>query len=94
MNATDVEKWKNDRAARDLEEQREVTRARWLDGIRTAMECVVSCAVGLFFVGLAAHVTDYRLGMVYFWSGLILGYSGMIASLSGFYRRGEARGQW
>ena len=72
----------------------EELRERWRDGIRTALECVGSCLLGVFFIGASFYVSDYQLGLVYFWSGLIVGYSLMIASLAGFYRRGEARGQW
>lgn len=82
------------RAAQLQEDVDEELRERWRDGIRTALECVGSCLLGLFFIGVSAYVSDYQLGLVYFWSGLIVGYSLMIASLAGFYRRGEARGQW
>ena len=83
-----------ERAARHLEEQREISREAWRDGFFTCLKCGASALVAMFFFGLAMYVTDYALGMVYFWTALILGYSGMVTALLGFYARGEARGQW
>ena len=86
--------WNAELAARHLEEQKAVSREMWRDGCITCLQCVASCLVGLFLFGVAMHVTDYRLGIIYMWSGLILGNSGIIASVAGFYRHGEARGLW
>lgn len=64
------------------------------DYVRTALACWGWCLVGLGLVGLSFHVTDMTIAEVAFWSGLGIGNAGMIFTLLGAYRRGEARGDW
>lgn len=77
-----------------LEAELDMARVRRRDMFRSALECLVSCAVGLFGIGLAWHATDHATGMIFWWGGLAVGYSGIAAALIGAYRRGEKRGDW
>jgi hypothetical protein len=82
------------RAAQLDEEQRAMSREAWRDGFLTCLRLIGCAMLGMFLFGCAFHTTDYQLSMVYFWSALVLGYSGMAASLLGYYKRGAERGQW
>ncbi len=77
-----------------LEAELDMARVRRRDMFRSALECLVSCGVGMLGVGMAAHVHDHPTGMIFWWGGLAVGYSGMAASLLAAYRRGEKRGDW
>lgn len=59
-----------------------------------ALGCVLSCAVGGVLLGIAFWVSDAELGAVFFWLGLVVGYSGMTASLLALYLWGDERGYW
>jgi len=77
-----------------LEAELDMARVRRRDMFRSALECAVSCAVGMLGIGLAVHVHDPATGMIFWWGGLVVGYSGMAVSLVTAYRRGETRGDW
>ena len=82
------------RAVQLDEERRAMSREAWRDGFLTCLKLIGCALLGMFLFGCAMYVSDYQLGMVYFWSALVLGYSGMAYSLLGFFRRGIDRGQW
>lgn len=77
-----------------LEAELDMARVRRRDMLRSALECVVSCAMGMLGIGLAWRATDRATGMIIWWAGLAVGYSGIAASLLAAYRRGEKRGDW
>ena len=76
------------------ETERMVTRTYRRDRLRIALELFVWCVIGLVFVGLAFHTTDYKTGQIYFYLGLVVGYGGMLCTLILAYRRGEDGGDW
>jgi len=80
--------------AERLATEREVTRDAWRVMLWALVGCVGSCAIGMLLLGIAFWVNDRELGLVFFWSGLILGYSGMSYSLLSAYHRGEKSGYW
>jgi hypothetical protein len=86
----ELERIGRERLATEREASRETLRA----ALKCLAGCVVSCVIGMVILGLAFHVNDEQLGWIYFWSGLIIGDSGMIYFLATFYRRGEERGDW
>jgi hypothetical protein len=77
-----------------LEQEREVTRAGWLELARVCLECLGSCALGLLCLGYALHTTDPSVGAVAWWTGMLIGYGGITLSLSTGYLRGIRRGDW
>ncbi|MEA3247533.1 MAG: hypothetical protein U9Q74_15375 [Gemmatimonadota bacterium] len=83
---------KEERAAELLRAERVAWRDRLKDAIRTGLECFAWCAVGLFLVGYAVHVTDEKTGQVAFYGGLVIGNSGIVASLYFAFLRARDRG--
>lgn len=81
-------------AARRRDEARAANRDRTRDFIRTGLECMGWCAIGLLGIGWAVHTTDEALGQVAFWAGMGVGNAGWLFSVLGAYRRGERRGDW
>lgn len=61
---------------------------------RACLECLGSCALGLFIMAFGFHTTDVLLGKVFFYGGMVVGYSGILMALVSAYRRGEQRGDW
>ncbi len=81
-------------AARRRDEARAADRDRTRDFMRTGLECIGWCLVGLVGIGWAAYTTDETLGKAAFWTGLGVGNVGWLFSVLGAYRRGERRGDW
>ena len=81
-------------AARRRDEARAADRDRTRDFVRTGLECVGWCVLGLGLIGWAIHTTDQQLGQAAFWTGLGVGNGGWLFSVLGAYRRGERRGDW
>jgi uncharacterized membrane protein HdeD (DUF308 family) len=79
-----------ERLIAEREAQREARRAMW----KALLGCVASCAAGMFILFFAFWTNDRQLGMIFFWSGMLLGYGGMAYSLLSAYRKGEERGDW
>ena len=79
-----------ERLAAEREAERAARRGIWL----ALLGCVASCALGMLVLSVAFWTSDRQLGMVFFWSGLLLGYAGMAYSLLSAYRSGEKRGDW
>ncbi len=52
----------------------------------------VACGVGL--LGMALHVSDRQVGMVFWWGGHAVWIGGVASAIHSAYRRGEARGDW
>jgi hypothetical protein len=59
-------------------EQRRRQRRRW---VGAAVGCIVSAAVGGALIGSALHIADEGWGKIVFWSGLLVGDVGCLASL-------------
>jgi hypothetical protein len=81
-------------AERNAEAAAEADSARRKDFLRSAVACVAWAAVGLYCIAWSAHTTDATLGSAAFFAGLGAGNGGIIFTLLGAYRRGEARGDW
>ncbi len=81
-------------ATRRREEARAADRDRTRDFVRTGLECVGWCAIGLLGIAWAVHTTDEALGTMAFWGGFGVGNGGWLFSVLGAYRRGERRGDW
>lgn len=74
--------------------ERETTRAIRREYLRAGLSCVGSCVAGLVVMAFGLHAMDRQTGMMFWWGGLAIGYSGMALSLARAYRRGEERGYW
>ena len=84
-----------ERMARErLEAERDSARVRLLEFFRVSLECIGSCALGMLGIAIALHSTDHEIGMIFWWGGLVAGYSGMCVSLLAGYLRAEKRGVW
>lgn len=84
-----------ERMARErLAAERGAIRGRWTEAARVSLECLGSCALGMWCLGYAYHTTDYEWGMIFWWGGLVVGYAGMLTSLIAAYLRAEKRGGW
>ena len=81
-------------AARRRDEARAANRDRTRDFIRTGLECMGWCVLGLLGIGWALHTTDAELGRMAFWAGVGVGNGGWLFSVLGAWRRGERRGDW
>jgi hypothetical protein len=77
-----------------LASEREATRQSRRELARACLECIVSCLAGVVLLGLAFHTNDHATGMIFFYGGLVVGYSGITLALWGAYRRGQERGDW
>ena len=62
--------------------------------MRACFECLGSCALGLFIMAFGFHTNDLLMGKVFFYGGMVVGYSGILIALVVAYRRGEERGDW
>ena len=62
--------------------------------IRACLECLGSCGLGLVIMAFGFHTSDLLMGKVFFYGGMVVGYSGILIALVGAYRRGEERGDW
>ena len=80
--------------SRRFAEHREAQRDTWWDYTRTALRCFGWCALGVALLAWSVHTNDESWGRVAFWGGLGIGNAGIIFSILGLYRRGEARGDW
>ena len=84
-----------ERIARErLTAEREVSRMYTWELIKVCAQCIGSCVAGMALLGLAMHVTDRQIGMIFWWGGFIVGYSGITLSLARAYLRGVERGDW
>jgi hypothetical protein len=81
-------------AARHAREAGDADRDRRRDHVRTALQCLGWCALGVYCLAWALHTSDERLGEVFFFLGLAIGNGGIIFTLLAAYRRGERRGDW
>ena len=79
-----------ERLAAEREAQRDARRAIW----RALLGLVASCGVGMLVLFFAFWTNDRELGLVFLWSGLLLGYGGMSYFLLSAFRRGVERGDW
>lgn len=79
-----------ERLAAEREAEAIMRRAMW----KALLGCVLSCAAGLAIMFFAFRVNDRELGLVFLWSGMIVGYAGMATTLLIAYREGVERGDW
>jgi len=79
---------------RRLAEHRQAERDKRWDYVCTALQCWGWCLAGIAMIAWSLHTTDERYARAVFWAGLGVGNAGMIFSILGLYRRGEARGDW
>ena len=79
---------------RRFAEHREAERDTWWDYARTALQCWGWCVLGVAMLAWSVHTTSEAYGRIAFWGGLAVGNAGIIFSILGLYRRGEARGDW
>jgi hypothetical protein len=54
--------------------------------------CLGSAIAGLFLIGLGVHVTDEGTGRIAFWSGLLVGNGGILATLLASYLHADRTG--
>lgn len=78
------------RAAEAVQAHRDKVR----DLVRTALACLGWSLLGVGMILWSAHTTNFALGKAAFYGGIGIGFSGIIFSLLGAYRRGEKRGDW
>jgi uncharacterized YccA/Bax inhibitor family protein len=76
---------KTERSAR-----RDTTR----DMLRTMGYLALCVLGGLALIGFALHVSDYAVGIIFWWAGHAVWLSGVLFVLLAAYRRGEKRGDW
>jgi hypothetical protein len=81
-------------ASERLAAERAIERTARRELVRSCLELVGSCVLGLFIMGFAFYVTDYQLGQIFLLGGMVVGYAGMAISPFTAYRRGEERGDW
>ena len=72
----------------------DANRDRRRDLALTALACLGWSALGIMCILWSAHTTDFTYGTIAFYGGLGIGNAGIVFSLAGAYRRGEARGDW
>lgn len=80
--------------AREQAAHVDANRDRRRDLALTALACLGWSALGIMCILWSAHTTDFTYGTIAFYGGLGIGNAGIIFSLAGAYRRGEARGDW
>jgi hypothetical protein len=86
----ELERIGRERLAAEREAERD---SRW-ELARVCGECLGSSLVGGFVMMIALHTTDAGYGAIFWWGGMVIGYSGILISLVTAYRRGEKRGDW
>jgi hypothetical protein len=77
--------------AREVSEL-ETERARRRELVRAALLCLAWMLIGLYLLGWSVHTDDYLYGRIAFYSGVIVGNSGILYTLLNSYRRLEKRG--
>lgn len=74
--------------------EREASRDRRRDFLRSALLCIVSTGAGMFIMFWAFWVTDRQIGLAFLYGGMAVGYAGIAYAILSLYRRGEERGDW
>jgi hypothetical protein len=74
------------------ESERLADRAKLFRWLRAAAEVALACGIGLVIMFFAFWVNDRELGMIFLWSGMIVGYAGMAYALLSAYLRAEEAG--
>jgi hypothetical protein len=80
--------------ARNARAERDAGRDRMLSLLRSALELVLSVAVGFGIMAWSIHTTDEVLGRQLFRLGQLAWIAGVVTTLLVAYRRGERRGDW
>jgi hypothetical protein len=83
---------REERAAAHIALDRAATRDAWRSTITGALICLLWMAIGLYGLGWSFHVTDERTGNLLFWGSLVIGNSGIVATIYWVVKKAEARG--
>ncbi|HYD52708.1 MAG TPA: hypothetical protein VEA99_08775 [Gemmatimonadaceae bacterium] len=70
---------------------RALRRQAWRDGLLFALEVLLSTGTGLFFMGMALHVTDVEEGGLYWQGGMLVWFVGLALALVRAQGRAERR---
>jgi hypothetical protein len=73
---------------------REAERDSRRELLRVCAEMVAWTALGLLLAGMAFRVTDYQMGMVLLYAGMVVNIGGVATAIGSAYLRGERRGDW
>jgi len=88
------EKYQRQLMERSEAAERESRWDAWRAMGRVVGEIMLWTMLGLVGIGFAFHTGDYRLGVVYWWTGAIVWVAGVSHAVLSAYRRGEERGDW
>ena len=80
--------------AERLAASREADRDSRIALIKAMLGTIAWCVIGVTILGFAFHTGDEKTGWVFFWGGLLVGYSGMFWTLHWYYKSGIDRGDW
>lgn len=80
--------------ARNARTEGDAGRDRMLSLLRSALELLLSVAVGFGVMGYSVHTRDEVLGRQLFQVGQLAWIAGVVTTLLVAYRRGEKRGDW
>lgn len=84
-----------ERIGREREQaSREADRDSRLDLLRVCAEMVGWTVLGLLLAGMAFRVTDYSVGLVFLYAGMVVNIGGVAWAIVAAYLRGERRGDW
>lgn len=81
-------------AVRRRDEAERADRDRTRDLVFSGMRCLAWSFAGVASILWSAHTADPIAGRVAFWSGVLVGNTGIAYTLLQAYRRGEKRGDW
>jgi hypothetical protein len=70
----------------------EAERGRRRELVRAGLLCIAWMIIGLYLLGWSMHTSDEHYGRIAFYSGVIVGNSGILYTLLDTYRRLENRG--
>lgn len=84
-----------ERIGREREQAgREADRLYRRELLRVCGEIVGWTMLGWVVAAFAFRVNTYRIGMVFFYAGMFINYTGVLVSIWMAYQRGHARGDW
>lgn len=73
---------------------RQADRDRRWELVRVCAEIVAWTVLGLVIAGFAFRVTDFQLGMVFLYGGMVINVGGIAFAIASAHVRGEHRGDW
>jgi hypothetical protein len=75
-----------------VEEHQQATRDAFWAHVRTALMCVAWSCLGLVCMAWGLHTTDQELGAIAWRGGMVVGYAGIVFTLTRAYRKAKERG--